>query len=222
MYKTETHLHTAEVSKCSKLRAAEMVKSYYEAGYKTIIISDHFSANYIKSLGEISWQDKITIFFQGYYKAKEAAKEFDMNVLAGAEITFPDADNDYLVYGITKEFLISYPDLFEQGIEKFHERAKEHGLLVVQAHPYRDDVCFPTPGVVDGIEVYNSNPRHHDHNKRAETMARENGLFFLSGSDAHRVDDLGKVGILTEREIKSSDEFIEVIRAGKYELIKEK
>lgn len=222
MYKTETHLHTAEVSKCSKLRAAEMVKSYHEAGYKTIIISDHFSVNYIKSLGEIPWQDKITIFLQGYYKAKEAAKAFDMNVLAGAEITFPDADNDYLVYGITKEFLISYPDLFGQGIEKFHERAKEHGLLVVQAHPYRDDVCFPTPSCVDGIEVYNSNPRHCDYNEKAEAMAKENGLFYLSGSDAHRVDDLGKVGILTDKEIKNSDDFIEVIRSGRYELIKEK
>ena len=84
------------------------------------------------------------------------------------------------------------------------------------------DVCFPTPSYVDGIEVYNSNPRHCDYNEKAEAMAKENGLFYLSGSDAHRVDDLGKVGILTEKEIKNSDDFIEVIRSGRYELIKEK
>ena len=35
MFKTETHLHTSEISPCGKISAKEMVKRYHEAGYKT-------------------------------------------------------------------------------------------------------------------------------------------------------------------------------------------
>ncbi|MBR4060363.1 MAG: PHP domain-containing protein [Lachnospiraceae bacterium] len=221
MYKTETHLHTAEVSRCSKLRADEMVKCYHEAGYKTIIVTDHFSFRYMNSLGDIPWEDKITIFFHGFYKAREAAKQFNMNVLMAAEITFPHINNDYLAYGVTKEFFVSCPNLFQEGLEAFYKKAKEHNVLVVQAHPYRDGKCFPTPQYVDGIEVYNSNPRHNDYNEKAENFAGENNLYCLAGSDAHRLEDLALSGILTKIEIKSSNEFIEIIKSGQYELMKE-
>lgn len=221
MYKTETHLHTAEVSRCSRLRAAEMVKCYHEADYKTVIITDHLTSRYMNSLGDIPWQDKITIFFHGYYKAKEAARQFDMNVLMGAEITFPGIDNHYLIYGITKEFLVSCPGLFQNGLEAFYEKAKKHNILVVQAHPYRDEKCFPTLQYVDGIEVYNSNPRHNEYNDKAEELVRGNNLYCIAGSDAHRPEDLALSGVLTENEIKNMKEFIKIIKSGQFELIRE-
>ena len=223
MFKTETHLHVAEISPCSKFKAPEMVKMYHDKGYKTIVISDHFEKRYFESLGDISWDDKITIFLSGYYKAKEAAKEYGINVILSAEFTIlsNDIHNHYLAYGITREFLNKYPEIYNLSIDKFYEIAKANNIMVVQAHPYRDEYCFPTIEYVDGIEVYNSNPRHNDYNDKAKALAAENGLYTTAGSDAHRLEDIGNSGILTENEIKTIDEFVEVIKSGKFEIIAE-
>ena len=58
MYKIETHLHTAEVSLCGRIRARDMVSRYYEAGYSTLFITDHFQPNSIDSLGGIPWEER--------------------------------------------------------------------------------------------------------------------------------------------------------------------
>ncbi len=223
MYKTETHLHVAEVSPCSKFKAPEMVKMYHDEGYKTIFIADHFEKRYFDALGDIPWEDKITIFLSGYYKAKAVAKEYDMNVLMAAEFTILSEDgihNHYLAYGITREFLNKYPDIQNKSIEEFSKIAKENNIFVVQAHPYRDDYCFPTADFVDGIEIYNSNPRHNDFNDKAEALAKEKGLYMTAGSDAHRLEDIGNAGVLSENEIKTAEDFIELIKSGKAEIYK--
>ncbi len=220
MYKTETHLHVSEVSPCGKLKAAEMVKLYHEAGYTTVFISDHFNQAYFDALGDIPWQDKITIFLSGYYKAKEAAKNYGMNVLMSAEIAFVGNPNHYLIYGATKDFLDSCTDLCKMSAEEFYEKAKANDVLVVQAHPYRDGKCFPTPQCVDGMEIFNSNPRHENFSDKCAKCAAENGLYKSAGSDAYRVEDVGNAGVLSEYEIKSAEDFISLIKNGKFEIYK--
>ncbi len=46
MYKTETHLHVSEISPCSQIKAADMIKMYHKAGYKTVFVSDHLKQKY--------------------------------------------------------------------------------------------------------------------------------------------------------------------------------
>ncbi len=218
-FKTETHLHTSDVSMCAKLTAREMVKLYHEAGYKTLFISDHYIERFFDYLGDIPWNDKITIFMSGYYRAKEAAKEFGINVLPSVEVVFKDNLNHYLLYGITEEFLCKYPMLYKVEVSDFYEIAKENGVFVVQAHPLRDAVCIPTPDFVDGFEIYNSNPRHKDYSDKVKEIAKENSLYFTAGSDAHRVDDSALTGICTDMEITSVEGFIDIIKSGDFEVI---
>lgn len=220
MYKTETHLHTAETSGCADVRAGEMVRLYYEAGYKTIFVTDHFSPQFLNHLGDAPWEDKIAIFMAGFYKAVRYARPYDMNVLLAAEITFSDSPNDYLVYGITREFLNEHPDLCEMGIEKFYKIAQQHNMFVVQAHPNRDNICFPTPQYVDALEVYNSNPRHQDLSDKTEQCADENNLYKTYGSDAHKLEDIGGSGVLSNKEIKSVEDYINLIKSGEIGAIK--
>ncbi len=214
MYKTETHLHVAEISGCSRIKAAEMVKLHSEAGYKTICVSDHLNQIFLDSLGDIPWEDKMTIFLSGYYKAKEAGKKYGINVIMSAEIMFEESKNHYLVYGATKEFLASYPNICKMSVKDFYKIAKEHNVFVVQAHPFRDEICFPTPEYVDAMEVYNSNPRHVDFSEKTAECVKVNGLYMTSGSDSHRLEDIGKGGILSEQEIKSAEDFITLIKSG--------
>lgn len=220
MFKTETHLHTSEVSRCGKLSSTQMIKLYNEAGYKTILVTDHFQANVLDTLGDIPWEDKVTIFLSGYYRAKTAGEKFEMHVLLGAEFCFTGQPNHYLAYGITKEFLCAHPDLHKMSIGEFYPIAKAAGVYMIQAHPYRDDNCHPTPEYADAVEVFNGNPRHNDYNDRAESYAMENGFPMTSGSDAHQMPDVAQGGILTEEPITTIEGYIEAVKSGKLELIK--
>ena len=220
MYKTETHLHTSEISPCGKLSAGEMVKRYHEAGYHTICISDHVMQSYFDDMGDIPWKEKVAIIFWGYYKAKRAAQKYNMNVIMSAELMLEGTPpNHYLIYGITKKFLLKYPDFCKLNIEEFSKIAKENGVFIVQAHPYRDGKNFPTPEYVDAFEVYNSNPRHSDYSEDAMKKAKANHLYISAGSDAHRAEDVAGSGIMTEKEIRTAKDLIAAIKSGEIKLI---
>ena len=221
MFKTETHIHTAEVSICSHKKAREMARIYKERGYSTICITDHFQGNTLDSYGDIPWQEKMSIFLGGYYRAKTEGEKIGINVLAGAELCFPGNPNHYLAYGITKQFLDANPNINKTSIEYFSEVAHKAGIFIIQAHPYRDGKCFPTPEYIDGIEIYNSNPRHEDNSVQSEKIAIEHNLFVSAGSDAHRDEDIALSGIETEFEIKTVEDFIKAIKSGDAKIIKE-
>ena len=221
MFKTEPHLHTEEVSPCSRKRAKELVKLYKEAGYSTIFVTDHFQANTVDAYGDIPWEDKMAIFLGGYYRAKCEGDKIGLNVLPGAEFCFPGVPNHYLVYGITREFLNSNPEIHKTDIETFSKIAHEAGLFIVQAHPYRDGHCFPTPEYIDAVEVYNSNPRHEDHSDMSEAFARAHCFSVTAGSDTHRDEDIALTGVESEFEIKTAEDFIRLVKSGEVKIIKE-
>ena len=221
MYKIETHLHSSEVSPCGHIRSDGMIRAYHRAGYHTVIVTDHFHRGTIDSLGDIPWEKKTTIFLTGYYRAREEGRKLGMNVLLGAEIEFVGEPNHYLAYGISKEFMDAYPNLHRMNIQEFSKIAQENGILLIQAHPFRDNKCYPTPEYVDGIEVYNGNPRHNDFDQEAKKIALEYNLYMTSGSDAHQMEDIGVAGMMSEHEIKTMEEFMELIKSGQGSMIKE-
>ena len=89
MYMIETHLHTSEVSGCGQVRAADMIKRYKAASYDTVFVTDHFQSSSLDPMGDISWEDKITIFFSGYYRAKAMGDK--LGVTVNELITDPNA-----------------------------------------------------------------------------------------------------------------------------------
>ncbi len=221
MYKIETHLHTAEVSACGHLCAAEMMRLYAEAGYSTVVVTDHCKKGYFDRCGDLPWEEKAAMFFRGGEAAKEAGEPLGLTVLTAAELSFKKtAPNDYLVYGFDREFLTAHPDVFEWELSRFHEAARARGMLVIQAHPHRDGNCRPTPEFVDGFEIYNSNPRHEDYSELSERCAREHHLLWTAGSDAHRTEDVAGSGLLSETPVRTMEELIALIRSGRQQMIR--
>lgn len=225
-YKTELHTHTSETSNCGHTSAADLVEAYIKEGYSTVVISDHLSTHtyYKYDYNNMSWDEKIDVFVKGYKAALEASKG-RINVLFGMEMRF-DEDltehdlNDYLVFGVTEEFLRSNGDLINMRIETFSELAHKNGLLVYQAHPFRKDMKRVNPALLDGAEIYNGCPRHNSYNDLAEQWAKENGLKGTSGSDFHELEDVAHGGIITDTEIKTNDDLLEILRSNNYEIIK--
>ena len=220
MFKTETHIHTAESSACGKLSAEELVKRYYEAGYQTLFVSDHFQKRTFAALGDFSWDEKVEHFLKGYRIAKLAGEKLGMHILLSAEIQFNNTHNDYLLYGFNEIFKKTIPNVLDMSMESFYPYAKKHGVTVIQAHPCRDNKCTPTPECVDGFEVYNSNPRHENFTDKVLELAKEYHKPITAGSDTHRMEDIALSGVMTEREICTVEDYLRAFYAGELTLIK--
>lgn len=216
MFKTETHMHTSEGSVCGKMTAEEMVYAYREAGYKTLFISNHFGTQFFDRWGELSWDETIERFMLGYRNAKAIGDRLGINVILSAEIEFDrPCGLHYLVYGVDEDFFKEYPDLHKMPLEDFSEICKQRGILFIQAHPYRDMNRRVTPQLVDGFEVCNPNLRHASNDDLAEQTAKEYSLYRTAGSDAHRPEDVGMTAMMSEKEIKTAEDYIELVKSGK-------
>lgn len=223
-YITELHTHTAETSNCGVANAKELVDSYISKGYSTVVITDHLSTHtYFKyDYNDLSWEEKIDIFLRGYKTAREYAKN-KLNVLLGMEIRFDnDSANDYLVFGIDEYFLRNNGNLIDMDIESFSSLAHKNGLLIYQAHPFRDGLTRADAGLLDGAEVYNGCVRHNSRNPYALKWASENGLKKISGSDFHKTEDVAHGGIITASEIKNNSDLLKILKSENYKLIQEK
>ena len=167
-----------------------------------------------------SWDEKIDHFLTGYKILKEESGD-RFNVLLGVEINFYDTPNDYLVYGVTEEFLRSNGDLMAKDLEELSEITHKYGLLLVQAHPFRRDMEVADWKLLDGYEIFNGNPRHYSSNEIAEEWAKfHNKNLVLSGSDFHEIEDAGIGGVYFNKEIKTNEELLEELKAGNYRVRK--
>lgn len=216
MFKTETHLHTSPVSRCAKLSAKEMLEAYKAAGYTTVFVTNHF-AEYHWPEG-LSYPEYIDYFFQGYDEARAIGDGIGLTVLFAVELTL--RGNHYLLYHTDKAFFLAVPHIFTMQVQEFYAYAKEKGVTVIQAHPYRDGACYPTPEYADGIEAINANPRHENFDEKCLALAREYDLPISAGSDAHQTVDIGLVAMISDVPITSVSEYLSLLFSGKLRIMK--
>lgn len=213
-YKTELHAHTSEVSPCADLRAPEVAERYIAAGYTTVNVTNHYCDYVMDPAGE-TWQEKIDHFLSGYRIMKDYAKD-RLNVLLGCELRFVGSMNDYLIFGLTEAFLIAHPDLHRMTLKSFSGLAKENGLLIVQAHPFRNGMMVSDPALLDGIEVFNGHPGHDSRNDIADLWAKKFHLLRTSGSDFHHPTSIECAGIMTDTPVTNEQQLAGILRDETY------
>lgn len=218
-FKLDMHVHTAEVSSCGRIKAEEVAKLHHEKGYDGIVITDHYYENFFYKQGDLNWEEKVENYLEGYYKAREVGQKLGLNVILGIELRFIDSPNDYLIYGVTPEFLKEKARLYHLGIKEFSHLVADKDILVYQAHPYRSGMERVDAELLDGVEVFNAQPRHNSRNKLAYRFAEENDLKKISGSDFHQREDLDRGGIILSQEVTDSQELVKVLKEEEIELI---
>ena len=211
----DTHIHTSESSECGNVSAAEVVARYKGLGYDGIIITDHMQ-KVIDRFGG-TYEENVTEFLKGYRTAKALADE-SFKVILGMEMRFLENDNDYLVYGFDEDFLFSRDLAHIPTLKEFMPIAKENGLAVFQAHPFRTGMEVMSPDIVDGIEVYNGHGNHDSRNDIAWHWAEKFGFRKLSGSDFHGVLTMEPGGVYFEDEINDSKDVAKALLDGRYSL----
>lgn len=218
-YKFDTHMHTAETSKCGKIAAADLVDRYKAGGYDGIVITDHLHEKYISLLYCFDhWDTCVDRFLDGYKRAKKRGDAVGLSVLLAAELRFAENDNDYLVYGIDEEWLRANPYPFRMGPVEFFRRFGQE-LLIIHAHPFRSGNEFVRLDCVHGLEVVNAHPDHPNFNEVSLQAFRDDPrLYPLCGSDAHRDGQECAAWVLFDQPVRTMDEYIGSIRRGAYTL----
>ena len=215
-YKTELHAHTREVSPCADLTAEEVAERYISDGYSTLVVTNHY-CNYVIDRLEGDWSEKARYYLAPYRAMKAYAKD-RLNVILGCELRFRENYNDYLIFGITEDFLVSNPNLHDMTLKEFSPLAHENGMLIVQAHPFRNGMTVVNPALLDGMETFNGHAGHDSRNPIADAWAKQYGLLRTSGTDFHHPHQGGVAGILTDEPITSSAQLCEILRSGSYTL----
>ncbi|MBO5197980.1 MAG: PHP domain-containing protein [Lachnospiraceae bacterium] len=226
MYKIEMHAHTSDTSPCAHVSAADMIHAMAEAGYDIVVVTDHFS-RYVMSRFTGTPEEKVTRYLQGYREACRAGEKEGIRVFLGAEVNLHRVGKeDYLLYGITEQFLYDHPQMYDYTLKELFEACVKANVLVVQAHPCRSYCAPADANYLHGVELINTNPRHDNGNQKAEIWLKEqeaagHQLITTCGSDYHQLEDIGGGGIRTARPLKDVVELAELLRSGEYELRKE-
>lgn len=214
-FKLDMHVHTKDTSPCGKISGTELVHLYKEAGYQGVVITDHYFDGYFEALSCTNWEEKIEKYLEGYRNAVNEGLKIGFDVILGIELRFQGSANDHLVYGIDEDFLMENRELYKLDLSRFVKLIRGRDILVFQAHPYRSGCTPADPALLDGVEIYNGNPRYESYNDKAYDFAARNNLRMISGSDFHRQEDLARGGIVTSEAIKDAKQLVSVLIQNK-------
>lgn len=187
----DMHIHT-RFSPCSVIRIRKLLSRAREVGIDGVCITDHDTIASKKEFEKLS--DTHGIYF-----------------IIGMEYT--TARGDFLVYGP----LENIPR--HMGANSLLQWAEREGAVVIPAHPFRKSrpVHVPILKSFDIIECLNG--RNHDfENEACLRWIREHGNSTrgIGGSDAHTLDEIGKIVTVFEKNIYGVEDLIRELKHGKY------
>lgn len=166
----------------------------------------------------LPWKTRVELFCQGYYEALDEGKRCGLDVFFGWEETF-DGD-DYLVYGLSPEWLINHPEAEHWTHRQQYEEVHKAGGCVVQAHPFRsrDYIKMITLNkeYVDAVEVANAGNNKPADDAAALRYACTYGLYETCGSYIHYsgkgVWEAGQIyGMALKKRLSSEADYVRTI-----------
>lgn len=221
-YRFEMHVHTAECDRCAAVGGAEIVRLYADAGYSGLIITDHYFSLFFDwfadELSGATHREIIDRWLRGYHAARNEGEKLGISVLCGAEVRFQGQINDYLVYGLEEDFFYHAPLLHTLHNVEELKRTLPEEALIVQAHPFRNQMTVCDPSPLFGIEGFNGGTEPF-RNEMAQLFAAHYGKPFTSGSDFHNRPALAKGGILTKQPIRTPQDLTSTLRSGTYRIL---
>ncbi|NLK18003.1 MAG: PHP domain-containing protein [Clostridiales bacterium] len=225
--KCELHLHTKGSSPCARVEAEEIARLYSEAGYGAIAVTNHYMKylfdSYYPPLSDLK---KAEMYLGLYRELKEKCRPYGIKVFLGMELN-PECMNtevvpaaEFLCYGLTEEFLLRHPRLFDLSQRRLFELFEENGILMYQSHPFRSYCVQADPKLMHGVEVRNGHPKQENNNEEALRFAEEHCLLQIAGSDFH--EGAITAGIYIPEDVADGARLVKYLRSGNPPLIVEK
>jgi hypothetical protein len=199
----DLHIHTRPRSPCSSIDPSTLLEAARQSGLEGICITEH----------QNRWTDG---------EVREWAQASEIRIFQGNEIT--TSQGDILVFGLDRDVKGVVP------IQDLRQEVEAARALMIAAHPFRGFLLFGISQLrldveeackrsvfqfVDGLEVLNCKVTGPENNMALQ-VAERLGLLGVAGSDAHRLEEVGRCVTVLEREVRTEQELIGELRAGRF------
>ena len=214
--KIDPHVHSKEVSMCSQVTVEEIIDAKMELGYEGAILTNHCQEWYYPKEEHKNYVERV---IETFHKGKAYAEKKGFRFYLGLEVSLMDPHYaDWLLYGVTEEFLRASPCLYALLQKELFDFCEEWGVLLIQAHPFRQSPC--NPKYMHGVEI-NCTTGDLDKTPLVEEFAMENNLLITCGTDYHALDRVYRGGIYIPESCQTAKDIAEYIRkAGKITVFK--
>lgn len=193
MYRVDLHIHS-KYSEDNDSDPEEIINKAIESGLDAIAFTEHYSyeaSEFVESLRH---------------------KYNSIKILRGVEFSTPDGH--CLIFGVDTDRL----SIKEIPLDVVIDIITLAGGVIIPTHPYRGinsmgDTIRKVKGF-SAIEGFNGLNMYHL-NQKAIDAARDLGLPYTGGSDAHRPVDVGSCYTEFDEPV-TEDNIVEVIKRGNY------
>jgi hypothetical protein len=182
-----------------------------------MIVTDHFYNGNTAVSRDLPWKEWVKQFCRGYEEARNEGDRLGFDVFFGWEETFDKCD-DYLVYGLDREWLLEHPEVRNWTRGEQYRAVKAAGGCVVQAHPFRQEKrirrIILSTGCVDGVEAANAGNAKQSYDALALRYVKKIGLPYTAGSDIHDVrmfNDKEVFGIYVNNKLNTIDDYVKAV-----------
>ncbi|HOF88413.1 MAG TPA: histidinol phosphatase [Armatimonadota bacterium] len=220
VFKYETHLHTAETSRCAQSSGAAFAEHYAARGYAGIFVTDHFFNGNTTVADHLCWAERVAQFCRGYEAAAARGAERGLDVFFAWEYSFGWAH--FLTYGLGTAWLLAHPRLLDWDVLEYCDRVHADGGGIIHAHPFREhvDLVHLVPTKTDAVEVVNA-ARSAASNAHALDYAISFGLPRTAGSDIHATHQQRLCGMTLSRRLTGGRDYLDALAAGEATLFDE-
>ena len=210
--KFELHAHSHPASGCSELSPAELVERCKNAGAHGLVLTNH-AVWWMKETPKDAWCAQ---YLKDYQDTKEAGEKLGITVILGFEIRFMDTDNDYLLFGFDESFIPTVYDWMDKTAKEFYEQFHSEDVLMIQAHPNRNNMVEISRECVDGYEVFNLHPGHNSRVALASRLHAKNGGIAVGGTDFHHRGHEGCLFTCFSEKPQNGKDLVRLLRSGDY------
>ncbi|MFN3479184.1 MAG: PHP domain-containing protein [Thermodesulfovibrionales bacterium] len=193
MYRVDLHIHS-KYSGDNDSEPEEIINKAIEAGLDAIAFTEHYSyeaSEFVESLRH---------------------KYNSIEILRGVEFSTPDGH--CLIFGVNTDRL----SIREVPLDEVIDIITLAGGVIIPTHPYRGinsmgDTIRKVKGF-SAIEGFNGLNMYHL-NQKAIDAARDLGLPYTGGSDAHRPEDVGSCYTEFDEPVRE-DNIVKILKGGNY------
>ena len=201
----DPHVHSKAISFCSIASIEEIIDFKKSHGYAAAVSVNHCQPWYY---AESEHKENMQKHIDEYLRGKAYAEKNDFKLFLGIEVTVNKPFYaDFLLYGVTEEFLLNSPCLYALTHSELYEYCHKNGVVVIQAHPFRAPIVPASPSDVDGYEI---NCQKNDllTKENVLDLSASTGKLVTAGTDYHgREQDKYLGGMIVPDDINSATDF---------------
>lgn len=207
--KIDPHVHSNGISRCSQVTCEEIIDAKIELGYEGAVLTNHCQEWYYPEEEHKNFVERV---IEDFARGKAYADKKNFRFYLGLEVSLMLPHYaDWLLYGVTEAFLRSSPCLYKLSQKELFELCEKWGIVLVQAHPYRQSPC--NPKYMHGVEI-NCTGGDLDKIPLVEAFAKEHDLLVTCGTDYHAFDRVYRGGIFLPESCQTAQDIAEYFRTA--------